>query len=118
MNALKKDPVTKKAKSSEIFLSVIIPCHNCRNSIGELLDSLIQQVNPPRFEVIIQDDNSTDGFMEIVNGYKIYLDIKYFKNKQREVHCPGNTRNDGLDNAKGKWVAKVRIGNFTGWIPS
>ena len=106
MNALKKD-TSKKTKKPEIFLSVIIPCHNCRNSIGNLLDSLIQQVRPPRFEVIIQDDNSTDGFMEIVNGYKLYLDIKYFKNKPREIHCPGNTRNDGLDNAKGKWVTFI-----------
>lgn len=48
-----------------MFLSVIVSCYNCRNYINRVLNSLLIQ-NFNDFEVIISDDNSTDGFMEIV----------------------------------------------------
>ena len=105
MNALKKDVVLdKKIKNEKTILSVVIPCWNCSETIERLLDSLVAQVNPPKFEVIIQDDHSTDNFMEKVEKYKSKLDIKYFKNKDREVHCPGNTRMDGLSHVTTEWV--------------
>lgn len=111
MNALKKGvKITKKSKpkkSDKILLSVVIPCHNCKETIERLLDSLVQQINPPRFEVIIQDDYSTDNFMEIVNKYKKSLDIKYFLNEKREIHCPSNTRLDGMKHISGEWVTFI-----------
>lgn len=88
------------------FFSVIIPCYNCRNSIENLLDSLVNQ-HYKSMEVIIQDDYSTDNFMELVEPYKEKLNIKYFKNKPREIHCPGNTRFDGLNNSTGEWVTFI-----------
>ena len=88
------------------FLSVIIPCCNSRNTIERLLDSIIRQ-SFSDMEVIIQDDFSVDNFMELVEPYKDKLNIKYFKNKSREVHCPGNTRIDGLNNATGEWVTFI-----------
>ena len=88
------------------FLSVIIPCHNCRGSIEPLLDSIVNQ-NFKSLEVVIQDDYSTDNFMELVEPYKEKLSIKYYQNKPREIHCPGNTRHDGLENAIGEWVTFI-----------
>lgn len=88
------------------FFSVIIPCYNSKDTIERLLDSLVNQ-KYESMEVIIQDDNSTDNFMELVEPYKSKLNIKYFKNKPREIHCPGNTRNDGIDNATGEWITFI-----------
>lgn len=86
-----------------MFLSVIISCYNSKKYIKRVLNSLVAQ-DFDDMEVIISDDNSTDGFMEIVNKYSQLLNIKYFKTKPREVHCPGNTRLDGLSHATGEWV--------------
>jgi len=86
-----------------MFLSVIVSCHNCRPYIKRLMNSLLVQ-DFDDMEVIISDDNSTDNFMEIVDNYKPFLDIKYFKVNEHKVHCPGNTRMDGLSHASGTWV--------------
>lgn len=88
------------------YFSVIIPCFNCRKTIERLLESLVNQFFDD-MEVIIQDDGSTDNFMELVEPFKEKLNIKYFRNKPREVHCPSNTRQDGLENATGKWVTFI-----------
>ncbi len=86
-----------------MFLSVIVSCHNCKNYIKRVLNSLVIQ-NFDDFEVIISDDESTDGFMDIVDSYKSLLNIKYFKTEKHKVHCPGNTRRDGWKHATGEWV--------------
>lgn len=108
MNALKKDTVlSTKIKNDKLFLSIVIPCWNCSETIERLLDSIVEQNPSFKFEVIIQDDYSSDNFMEKVEKYKDKLDIKYFKNKPREIHCPGNTRMDGLANTSGEWVTFI-----------
>lgn len=114
MNVLKKNlPKKEKRESKPVIvsnkpiLSIIIPCYNCRNYIERLLDSIVNQsINLP-IEVIIQDDFSTDKFMELVEPYKSKLNIRYFKNKKREIHCPSNTRLDGMAHAKGEWITFI-----------
>lgn len=86
-----------------MFLSVIISCHNCRDYIQKVMNSLVIQ-NFDDMEVIISDDCSDDNFMEVVEKYKGLLDIKYFKTNKHKYHCPGNTRRDGLSHATGEWV--------------
>lgn len=89
-----------------MFLSVIISCHNCKPYIKKLLTSIVIQ-NFDDVEVIISDDNSTDGFMEEVNKFNALLNIKYFKTDKHKIHCPGNTRRDGLRHATGEWVTFI-----------
>jgi glycosyltransferase involved in cell wall biosynthesis len=92
--------------SENIWLSVIIPAYNCSNTIERLLNSICIQ-NTANSEIIIVDDNSTDNFMEKVEPYKEKLNIAYTKTKDREMHCPGNTRLDGLNIAQGEWVTFI-----------
>jgi len=101
----KKEPVVEEP--IQPYLSIVIPCYNCRNYIERLLDSIVNQTKKIPLEVIIQDDNSTDNFMELVEPYKSKLNIKYFKNKPREIHCPANTRLDGMSNATGEWITFI-----------
>lgn len=89
-----------------MFLSVIISCYNSKKYIKRVLNSLVAQ-DFDNMEVIISDDNSTDNFMEIVNKYSQLLNIKYFKTKPREIHCPGNTRLDGWSHASGEWITFI-----------
>ena len=87
-------------------LSVIIPAHNCRNTISRLLDSIVVQ-DYPDAEVIICDDWSEDGFMELVVPYMQMLNIVYLRAERHRIHCPGNTRRDGLAAARGEWVTFI-----------
>lgn len=91
---------------NNIWLSVIIPAYNCRDTIERLLDSICIQ-DTEGTEIIICDDNSTDNFMEKVEPYKDKLNIIYAKTKERDIHCPGNTRMDGFEKAIGEWVTFI-----------
>ncbi len=91
---------------NNIWLSVIIPAYNCRDTIERLLDSICIQ-DTENTEIIICDDNSTDNFMEKVEPYRNRLNIVYLKTKEREIHCPGNTRMDGLEKATGEWITFI-----------
>lgn len=89
------------------YLSVIIPCYNCRKTIERLLDSIVANgFSKDELEVIICDDKSTDNFLSLVKPYEEKLNIKYCKTT-RELHCPGNTREAALPYATGKWIAFI-----------
>ena len=88
-----------------MFLSVIIPLHNAERTIERLLNSIKLQ-DFDDFEVLIVDDNSTDKSIEIINSYINDLPIRVI-NANQEIHCPGNTRQVGLDNALGEWVTFI-----------
>lgn len=88
-------------------LSIIIPCYNSSQTIGKVLDSILNNnLEKDIYEVIIADDNSTDNFMDIVNTYNDRMNIVYCKT-DTEVHCPGNTRETGLNIAKGEWITFI-----------
>lgn len=90
------------------FLSVIIPAYNCADYIQALLNSIvIQNWNKEDIEVIICDDNSTDGFMQKVKPYYDKLNIYYYKTASRSIHCPGNTRLDAWHHATGEWMTFI-----------
>lgn len=89
------------------ILSVIVPCYNCSKTIERLLDSIVaQKWDKNKFEVIIVDDKSTDDFYSKVEKYKDELNIKTAITS-RDFHCPGNTRQAGLEIAKGEWITFI-----------
>jgi len=52
-------------------VSVIIPAHNAAHTIGEQLDALANQdASGVSWELIVVDNNSTDGTADIVEGFK------------------------------------------------
>lgn len=50
-------------------LSVLIPSYNKREYIREALDSVLRQKTEFGFNLIITDDGSTDGTLDIINEY-------------------------------------------------
>lgn len=84
-------------------LSIVIPCHNCKGTISRLLSSILDNgLDKDDYEVIIVDDKSTDGFLDVVKTYSDKMRIIYTETN-REVHCPGNTRQCGLPLIRGEW---------------
>lgn len=85
-------------------ISVIIPVYNTENYLRECLDSILAQTFTD-FEVLVINDGSTDGSVEICDEYaQKDARVKVFHKENGGV---SSARNLGLDNAKGEWIAFV-----------
>lgn len=81
------------------MISVIIPCYNAQNFIGETIRSVVNQ-SYQDFEIIIVNDGSVDNSeLEIlkISDYR----ISYLKKNNTGV---SDTRNQGLTLARGEFV--------------
>lgn len=69
---------------------IIIPAHNEESSIGQTLDSLVNQTLLPK-RIVIVNDNSTDDTESIVNDYaQKHPFISVVNNKSSDQHLPGS----------------------------
>jgi len=61
---------------AEYAVSVVIPTRNGERYLAQQLDSLLEQVGAPSFEVILSDNGSTDATRSIAEHYATWLDLK------------------------------------------
>lgn len=85
------------------LVSIIMPTWNCAEFICESIQSVLAQTYE-NWELLIQDDSSTDGTKEAVKPF-VEADsrIKYACNSQNSGAAV--TRNNALRRAKGHWIA-------------
>ncbi|WP_455962118.1 glycosyltransferase family 2 protein [Bacteroides bouchesdurhonensis] len=85
------------------LVSIITPTWNCAGFICDTIKS-IQNQSYQKFEILIQDDCSTDGTLDIVMPF-LNKDsrIKYECNSTNSGAAI--TRNNALKRAKGRWIA-------------
>lgn len=89
-------------KNNEL-VSIITPSWNCGRFVEETIQSILSQTYS-NWELLFQDDCSTDNTKEIVAKYAaIDPRIKYECNAQNSGAAI--TRNNALRRAKGKWIA-------------
>lgn len=81
-------------------LSIIIPVYNVEEYLEETLQSIFNE-NMDGVEIIIIDDGSNDGTLDIV---KKYPDIIVIKQKNSG---PGKARNKGIEIATGKYITFI-----------
>ncbi|MBI3519556.1 MAG: glycosyltransferase family 2 protein [Bacteroidetes bacterium] len=81
------------------LISIVIPCYNGSNHIGETIGSILSQ-DEVRFEIIIVDDGSTDDSKTKIDSF---LDprICYLYQNNKGVSA---ARNNGFVHAKGTYV--------------
>ncbi|MBV9492792.1 MAG: glycosyltransferase family 2 protein [Acidobacteria bacterium] len=77
-----------------IDVSVIIPTYNRAHLIGAAIESALG----PDVEVIVVDDGSTDGTLELLEKY----DVQVVRSPGRERHH--RARNRGMDAAQGEFL--------------
>lgn len=90
-------------------VSIVIPVYNGEKYIQETLESVLGQTYADR-EVIVVDDGSTDGTLEILSTYGDKLRV--FRQENRGAAA---ARNKGIQEATGKWVAFVDADDV--WLP-
>lgn len=90
-----------------MLLSLIIPIYNVEKYIHDCLDSVLKQL-PPEVEVILINDGTPDNSMQVV--YDTLDQLPEQKKKQFIIINQNNqgisaTRNTGLKEAKGEYIA-------------
>lgn len=87
------------------LVSVVIPSFNAEPTLAECLDSVIGQ-QYPNLEIIVIDDQSTDGTIRIAQEYAS-KDSRIRVIQKKSNAGPGAARNDGLRMAHGKYLQFV-----------
>ena len=96
------------------FFSFIIPVYNIEHYLSECIESIIFQ-SFEDWEIILVNDNSTDGSSVLCNKYaKVNSKIKVINSSMRIG--PGKARNKGLKIAKGNYILYgYMISDWRGW---
>ncbi|MBO6193703.1 MAG: glycosyltransferase [Clostridiales bacterium] len=88
--------------SDNINLSVIIPVHNSEQYLEACIDSLLASEGISGVEIIIVDDGSSDGSVNIADRYALLNNnIKVTRQSNGGASC---ARNTGLEQALGRYV--------------
>lgn len=86
------------------LVSIITPCHNAANVIGQTIDSVLAQ-DYQDWEMLITDDGSTDNSVEVVEAYAAKDNrIKLFR-LENASGSPAAPRNHSIEHASGKYIA-------------
>lgn len=94
-------------------VSIVVPCYNEAESIGETIESLLN-LNYPKdmIEIIVVDDLSKDNSVEVVKKYvKKYSNVRLIVNK-RNSGGAAEPRNIGIRAAKYDYVAVTDADSF------
>ena len=91
-----KDKLDEDAKNISDLVSIIIPCYNYAQYLGDAVESAMAQTYK-NIEVIVVNDGSTDNTDEIAKKYPVTLISKPHKGL-----CVA--RNTGISASRGKWI--------------
>ena len=85
------------------LISVIIPYYKKKNSILKTVNSVLNQIYQ-NFEIIIIYDDENNNDLNFINEIK-NLDNRIFIIKNKKQMGAGNSRNIGINNSKGEFIA-------------
>lgn len=89
-----------------ILLSIIAPVYNMEEYLEKCLDSILRQgLDEEEYEVILVNDGSKDGSQAICERY--VSQHKNFRLINQENQGVAVARNNGIDNAKGKFIGFI-----------
>lgn len=98
------------AGGRSLLVSVIIPCYNGEQFLGEAIDSALRQT-VREIEVIVVDDGSTStGPRDLVAGYSDR--IRYIRQDNKGISA---ARNTGIEAARGDLIAFLDDDDV--WLP-
>lgn len=97
------EPVFKdveiSGESFEYEVSVVIPCKNRVRTIGDAIRSALSQEADFKYNVIVVDDNSTDGSVEVIRSFLDDSRLVYIP-QDKTYHAIGGNWNAALHHPK------------------
>ena len=94
------------------MISVIIPLYNKEQTIYKTLFSVLNQTSR-NFEIIIVDDGSTDGSVQIIKNNFYDSRIRLIMQQNKGV---SSARNNGAKHSKGEWIVFLDADDI--WFPN
>lgn len=94
-------------------ISVVIPCYNAATYLREAIDSALAQTRPAD-EIIVVDDASTDGSVEMALSYGDRIRLLRSPNAKGTGH--GAAANRGIMASRGDYIAFLHADDI--WMPS
>lgn len=91
-------------QTKKIKVSILVPCCNVEKYLHQCLDSIVGQTLKD-MEIIVINDGSTDGTLDIINEYAARDKRIRVLDKENEGY--GKSMNRGLDMARGEYVGIV-----------
>ena len=94
-----------------MLVSVIIPTRNRSVLLKEAIESVLaQEPFGGEIEILVADDGSTDDTAQMLSNYSTVRRIP------SNAGCAGGTRNVGIHQAKGEWIAFLDDDDV--WLPN
>jgi GT2 family glycosyltransferase len=90
----------QNCEKREIDVSVIIVSWNTQDILCDCINSIYQQTNNEQFEVIVVDNASSDGSVDMVQSE--FRQVKIIKNNENRGFAAAN--NQGITVAQGRYV--------------
>ena len=84
--------------SASPLVSIIIPCYNAEKYVGEAIESALAQTYPNK-EVIVIDDGSTDGSLQVIKSFGDRIRWETGPNRGGSA-----ARNRGIELARGELI--------------
>lgn len=93
--------IKNEEDNKKIDLSIVVPVYNSEKFLKKCMDSVVNQNTKYKYEVIAVNDGSTDNSLKILQDYE---SVTIIDKKNEGVAI---ARNEGLNRAKGKYVAFI-----------
>ena len=84
-----------------MFISVIVPVYNVEKYLDKCLESLLNQ-HYSDMEIVVVDDKSTDGSLNIAKKYEKYTNVKVVAKEKNSGLS--DTRNVGIKESCGQYI--------------
>ena len=91
-------------------VSVVLTTYNRAAVLGRTLEEILGQTLTD-FELIVTDDNSTDGTADVAQAYARRDSRVRYRRNARNLRMPGNL-NAGLAEARGEYIANLHDGDI------
>ena len=91
---------------NDLMISVIMGIYNCEKTLGEAIESVLNQ-SYTNWELILCDDGSTDRTFQIAKDYQMNNPDKIILLKNETNQGLNATLNRCLSVAKGKYIARM-----------
>ena len=97
----------------DFSVAVVMPAYNCETSIERAVNSIVSQSVPVR-EIVIVDDGSSDGTVDVVK--KLQQTVDCIRLIEQANGGPAKARNTGIENASSQWIAFLDADDA--WLPN